>query len=271
MNKLSKVFFVGVLTLSTSSALASDWWWHTSYQNTDNPPKFCVRDGVFSGPVRCMDWDKAEALEFDTRKVFGAAGNPSVAAGVARAQSELTKAETDHEQRQKELKKHEDDLARLRSDYNTGSYTQAEFKALETKIATLQKTTADARVRAQEAKALLDQRFIAAQPTLGKVELQSEIARKGLLIKFTDLEKRLGSFEANIDAVETELNNTVLEAYVTAKLDKMANGLCEFKNSCDKDANAKKAAKKKLMDSIVSKELQGSASGRPATAAPAQR
>jgi hypothetical protein len=57
------------LTQSYASA-ASDWWWHTSYTSTDTPPKYCVRDGIFSGPVRCMDYEKAKAIGFDDRKVL---------------------------------------------------------------------------------------------------------------------------------------------------------------------------------------------------------
>ncbi len=105
----------------------------------------------------------------------------------------------------------------------------------------------------------MDRSIISTQPSLGKADLQSEIARKGLLIQFTDLEKRLGSFEANINAVENELNNTVLEAYLTAKLGRVAENFCELKKACYSDP---KSVKKKFMDAVVSQELKNSASGK---------
>jgi DNA repair exonuclease SbcCD ATPase subunit len=274
MNKLIKIPFI-IFMFNSSLALAqsSDWWWHTTYESDDNPPKFCVKDGVFTGPVRCMDMDKAKDLGFDARKVFGAANSPSTTTQVARAQADLSKAQANFEQRQAELKNHQDEITQLEGQLDPDRNTFTQYNTLRNRISSLKAKTQTLQSQVQDARTALDNSLKTAQPTLGKVELQSEIARKGLLIQFTALEKRLGSFEANIDAVETEFNNTALEAYVAAKLGKVADHLCEFKNSCEKNTNNKKAAKKKFMDSVVSQELQNSASGRttaPASA-PAQK
>lgn len=231
----------------------AEWWWHTSYTEGSDPVKYCVRDGIFSGTTRCMDHEKAKALDFDDRKVFGAANNPTMTTQLAAAQKEIDRATKDYEQKQREYEGHKDALARLKAKSETGTMTRTEFAALDGKMKALEATVSEAGQKAGQAKMALMKAQTAGAPSAGQAEMQSEVARRGLLIKVTDLESKLSTFEDNIRATETELNNSVLEAYLAAKFSKLADSFCELKAMCDSNP---KGVKTKLMESLVSGELR---------------
>ncbi len=99
--------------------------------------------------------------------------------------------------------------------------------------------------------------------------LRVEITRRGLLGNLEDLKHKMGKFEDNLRATETAFNNTVLEAFVVSKLNKLAAGFCAAKKACGPDDSGNdENVRKMLLDAVTSKDLKNNFS-TPSAAAPA--
>lgn len=250
----SQIFIALAITLVS---LQSSAWPRVGFASTDSPARWCVRDGIFFGDVKCVPMDAAEKLGYDSDKIFGAPSNASDLAQMANAQAEITRATKDYEKKQEEYENVQTKLKRLKYDLD-GSHTKADFAVLEKKLADLDLYAEETRKKAQTAKEILEQ--AKAQTGIGnqllaETELKKEIARKGLMIKVNELDGKLAKFEDNLAATERELNNTALEAFVIAKIDRLAGSFCSAKTMCDKDASKVRST---IMEAVASKELRDS-------------
>ena len=232
----------------------------------DGPPKqYCVSPGWFtSNPYKCVDYKDAEKLDKDYSSVYAAAssGDPKQ---YIQAQADIDKGKAKTEELKTQLATLNKSMAQVKEDMNAW---QAPEKMDELKRKSQQIQTDIDRVQAQAQDAQRSLSTSETGPDMSAGAQRLELSRKGLLTQVNDLQNKLTSLEDNLRNTEQELNNTVLEAFVVAKIDRLAASLCEVSNNkmCEKNPAD---VRKFLLEKVASEKLRTNFKGTaPATAAP---
>lgn len=262
---MKSFYFLSFVIAFAFHTSANAWIFGTS-KTKDGPPKeYCVSPGWFnSNPYKCMPYDQAEKLGFDYSQVYGASSGTSSTQYV-QAQADIDKGKTELAQMQRTMSTLQSKLANTKDRLTNGErFTPAELASMQQLERDLEKDIAAMKPKIDAAKASLSEKEQAAgtggQITDGAARL--EIARKGLLAQVNELETKFNSLEDVFRNTEQELNNTVLEAFVVAKINKLAENLCEANKMCEKDPAG---VKKFLMEKVASEKLKSSV--RPPAAA----
>lgn len=272
LSKFGLVFGLTVAFAQSSSATSSGFYGRSEFFS-DN---YCVYNGFMwgFGEKRCVTKAAAEALGYDEAKIFGMASDQTPMSQLTRAQAELDNAKKVLATKQKESDKLSTDVKEVEEKLKGGGTppTGYELDKLDARLASLKKDQERAGREFGEAKAALDgiNTRITTTTAAGNPDaaiLKAEITKRGLVAKFNEYERVLVDFQTGIQATESELNNTALEALVVAKLNKLSGNLCEAAKMCGPNFDNKEAVKTWLTDQVASEELKKSF--KKATPAPA--
>jgi hypothetical protein len=262
-------FVVVAMTSRNASAFLLSTW-----KTVDGPPKqYCVSPGLMgNAPYKCVPWDEAKKVGFDNETVYGGTSGPTLAQYTL-AQSEMDRTTKDYDYQQRTLDTLQEKLRATNERIRTERFTEAELNSMKQLKLDLENSIQSTNGKLKLARTALEE--AKANPISGGVldanALKIEIARKGLLIQVTDLENKMGTLEDNLNATEAELNNSVLEAFVVSKLNKLSANFCSASAMCAKDpAAVKDWLSDKFTSEKLKKSFKKSTPAAPATA-PANR
>lgn len=264
---MKSFYFLSFVIVFVCHASANAWIFATS-KTKDGPPKeYCVSPGWFNNnPYKCVPYDDALKLDKDFSSVYAAASTGN-SKQYLQAQADIDKGRADLAQMQRTMSTLQSKLATTKDRLTNGErFDPGELASMQQLERDLEKSIADMKPKIDAAKASLSEREQAAdtggQITDGAARL--EIARKGLLAQVNELETKFNSLEDVFRNTEQELNNTVLEAFVVAKINKLAENLCEANKMCESD---RPGVKKFLMEKVASEKLKSSIKTAPAAPA----
>lgn len=201
--------------------------------------------------------DQASRMDYDSRRIFGLANNPTETEQYATVKDEIKRANENLAKNEKALKTVQAKLAQDQQDLEKKNILPVDLEDIKMRVKTLKVEEEKLQKGVTDAKKALevypkDERIRKILLAGDAALLKTEVARKGLQIKVTDLGNRLDRYGDTLDAIEEELNNTVLEAFVVAKLARFAAAFCDAKKTCDSNSLQ---ARDDLMKSVTSADL----------------
>lgn len=265
MKSLKPIYFLFFIAIFFYQAASQAWIFGTSKVNEGPPKEYCVSPGWFtSNPYKCVPYDDALSLDKDYSSVYAAAssGDPKQ---YVQAQADINKGKAKTEELKVQLAALNKNMAQVKEDMNAWQ-TPEKMAELQKRKDKIQADIDDVQARAQEAQRSLS--TAETGPNMSSGAQRLELARKGLLTQVNDIQNKLTTLEDNLRNTEQELNNTVLEAFVVSKINRLAEGLCEVQNSkmCEDPAKAKKF----LLEKVASEKLRTNFKSNSAPAAPAE-
>jgi DNA repair exonuclease SbcCD ATPase subunit len=241
------------------------WILGTSKVNGSPPKEYCVSPGWFNNnPYKCVPYEDAQTLDKDYSSVYAAAssGDPKQ---YIKAQADIDKGKAKTEELRTQLTTLNKNMAQVKEDMNAWQSPE-KMAELKRKKDQIQADIDRVQAQAQEAQRSLSTAETGPDMTSGAQRL--EVSRKGLLTQVNDIQNKLTTLEDNLRNTEQELNNTVLEAFVVSKIDRLAASLCEVSNNkmCEKDPAS---VRKFLLEKVASEKLRTNFKGTAPAPAPA--
>ncbi len=254
--------FILIASVFAFHTTAQAWIFGTSKTKDGSPKQYCVSPGWFnSNPYKCLPYDKAEALGFDYSRVYGGASGAETNQYV-QAQADIDRGTVQYDQLNKKLLRQTRELGAIKQRLANEPLTEDErtrLKQRETEIDQDLSVLRPQILKAQQALSVYEQ-----NPNVTGGALRLEIARKGLLAQVNELDNKLATLEDLARNTEQELNNTILEAFIVSKIDRLASNLCQANGMCPDSA----AVKKFLIEKVASEKLRSNFKSTTPASAP---
>lgn len=247
---------VFILVLSTQSQA-----WIHGYRDDDSG-LYCAMDGIFSGPKKCIDYEAAKKLNFDAKAIYGAdENNLQMLSGL---KNDLDMVVARQNNIGSEMQRTKTAISQLKESSESPSTCAGPQKVQcleneKNKIIQIQNSISDNEKKLteqQEAFLGLKMQSDEIQKTLSEEQkkqyLKMEALSEGLLANTKYLKNRLEKLDDNLAQIENAFNDSILEAYVYSKMEKMAANLCAAAGECSKEGG--KNSKEKLMSGVFDKE-----------------
>lgn len=240
-------------------------------ENDENPPKYCVRASLF-GAERCVNAAKARELKWSDEKIYGMSHSIDKAEEIDQAMKNSAALDANIATTEKNLARTKVNIAKYKlweADKDAflrpkPEEIKSQLTALDASLKKDEQTLADFKKQLNESKPKQGDSL----RSLSEGELRVEIAKKGLLVHVDTLERKLATLEDNLRITEVEFNNTVLEAFVIAKLDKLAAKFCEAQKMCAGDGSA--GVPGFIRNAVASKELMSNFKKTPPASPPSE-
>ncbi len=261
------------LAIGFGSPADAIFWGH---ENDETPPRYCVRASLY-GAERCVNAAKARELNWSDEKIYGMSHSIDKAGEIDQAMKDSAALDANIATTANNIERTKVNIAKyklLEADKN------ALFRPKPDEIKK-ELVALDASLKKDEQALDVFKKMLATSATkagdslrsLSEGELRVEIAKKGLLVHVDTLERKLATLEDNLRITEVEFNNTVLEAFVIAKLDKLASKFCEAQKMCAGEGAA--GVPGLIRNAVASKELMNNfkktpPASPPSAAVPAQ-